>query len=116
MAKDARFSSSHVSSLFWDGFEAAGAMDALTRSGFTSNDVSALGTLAGRIPDLDRCLLELGLTPSESAYYTEYFDEGALLLVVHTDKKEQREAAARVLRRHGGLLPSLPVSENRGGL
>jgi len=115
MAKNAGIPSSHVSSLFWDGFEAAGAMAALAQSGFASQNVSALGAISGRIPDLDQYLLQLGLTPSESACFTECFDEGAVLLVVHTDKKEQREAAARLLRRHGGLFPSA-ILGNRGGL
>ena len=116
MAKNAGTPTSHVSSLFWDGFEAAGALAALTRSGFTAQEVSAIGTLAGRIPDLDRFLVAMGLTPTESACFTECFDEGAVLLVVHTQKADQRDAAARLLRRYGGLFPSAIASENRSGL
>jgi hypothetical protein len=119
MAKDAGTSILHVSSLFWDGFEAAQAIADLAQSGFSSEDVSAFGTLTGRIPHLDRWLLAMGLTPSESAYFAEYFDEGAVLLVVHAHKVEQRNAAARLLRRRGGLLAaagSLLPLENRGAL
>ena len=119
MAEDAGNSILHVSSLFWDGFEAAQAIADLAQSGFSSEDVSAFGTLTGRIPNLDRCLLAMGLTPSESAYFAECFDEGAVLLVVHAHKIEQRNAAARLLARRGGLFaaadPSLPP-ENRGVL
>jgi hypothetical protein len=117
MAKDAGNSILHVSSLFWDGFEAAQAIADLARSGFSSEDVSAFGTLTGRIPHLDRCLLAMGLTPSESAYFTECFDEGGVLLVVHAHKLEQRNVAARVLRRRGGLMAADASSwpmENRG--
>jgi hypothetical protein len=119
MAKDAGISILHVSSLFWDGFEAAQAIADLAQSGFSSEDVSALGTLTGRIPHLDRCLLAMGLTPSESAYFAECFDDGGVLLVVHARKLERRNVAARLLRRHGGLMAaggsSLPM-ENRGVL
>jgi hypothetical protein len=117
MAKDTGNSTLHVSSLFWDGFEAAQAIADLAQSGFSSEDVSAFGTFTGRTPNLDRCLLAMDLTPSESAYFAECFDEGAVLLVVHAHNVEQRNAAARLLRRRGGLFAaagsSLP-SENRG--
>jgi hypothetical protein len=119
MAKDAGNSILHVSSLFWDGFEAARAMADLAQSGFASEDVSAFGTFSGRIPNLVRCLLAMGLTPSESAYFAECFDEGAVVLVVHAHEAEQRNVATRLLRRHGGLFAaaasSLPM-ENRGVL
>jgi len=119
MAKDAGNSKLHVSSLFWDGFEAAQAIADLAQSGFSSEDVSAFGTLTGRIPHLDRCLLAMGLMPSESAYFAEYFDEGGVLLVVHARKLEQRNVAAHLLRRRGRLMAaggsSLPM-ENRGVL
>jgi len=119
MAKDAGNSILHVSSLFWDGFEVAQAIADLAQSGFAAEDVSAFGTFAGRIPNLDRCLLEMGLTPSETAYFVECFDEGALLLVVRARKPQQRHVAARLLQRRGGLLAdagsSLPM-ENRGVL
>src|ERR1700746_3472462 len=41
MAKDTGNSTLHVSSLFWDGFEAAQAIADLAQSGFSSEDVSA---------------------------------------------------------------------------
>ena len=119
MARDAGNSRLHVSSLFWDGFDAAQAITDLSQSGFATEDVSAFGTLTGRVPNLDRCLLAMGLTPSESAYFAECFDEGAVVLVVHAHEAEQRNVAARLLRRHGGLFAaagsSLPM-ENRGVL
>jgi hypothetical protein len=119
MAKDARNSTLHVSSLFWDGFEAARAIADLAQCGIAAEDVSAFGTFIGRIPNLDNCLLAMGLTPSESAYFAECFDEGAILLVVHVHQVEQRNDAARLLRRRGGLLAaadsSLPM-ENGGVL
>jgi hypothetical protein len=119
MAEDAGNSIVHVSSLFWDGFDAAQAMADLSQSGFASEDVSAFGTLTGRVPNLDRCLLAMGLSPSESAYFAECFDEGAVVLVVHAHEAEQRNIATRLLRRHGGLFAaacsSLPM-ENRGVL
>jgi hypothetical protein len=117
MAKDAGNSILHVSSLFWDGFEAGQAIADLVQSGFATEDVSAFGTFTGSIPNLDGCLLAMGLTPSESAYFADCFDEGAVLLVVRAHKLEQKHAAARLLRRHGGLLAaagwSIPM-ENRG--
>jgi hypothetical protein len=61
----------------------------------------------------------MGLTPSESAYFAECFDDGGVLLVVHAHKLEQRNVAARLLRRRGGPTAadgsSLPM-ENRGVL
>jgi hypothetical protein len=119
MAKDTGNSLLHVSSLFWDGFEAAQAIADLAQSGFATEDVSAFGTFTGRIPNLGRCLLAMDLTPSESAYFAECFDEGAVLLVVHAHNVEQKTAAARVLRRRGGLLAtgsSTRPLENRGVL
>jgi hypothetical protein len=119
MAEYAGNSILHVSSLFWDGFEAARAIADLAQSGFSSEDVSAFGTLTGRIPHLDRCLLAMGLTPSESAYFAECFDEGGVLLVVHARKLEQSNVAARLLRRRGGLMAAGATSlsmENRGVL
>jgi hypothetical protein len=119
MAKDAGNSILHVSSLFWDGFDAAQAIADLSQSGFATEDVVAFGTLTGRVPDLDRCLLAMGLTPSESAYFADCFDEGAVVLVVHAHEAEQRNVATRLLRRHGGLFAAagsaLPM-ENRGVL
>jgi hypothetical protein len=119
MVNDMGNSTLLVSSLFWDGFEVARAIADLAQCGFAAEDVSAFGTFTGRIPDLDRCLLTMGLTPSESAYFAACFDEGAILLVVHAHKIEQRNAAARLLARRGGLFaaadPSLPP-ENRGVL
>ena len=119
MAKDAGNSILHVSSLFWDGFEAAQAIADLEESGFSSEDVSAFGTLTGRIPHLDSCLLAMGLTPSESAYFAECFDDGGVLLVVHARKPEQINVAARLLRRRCGLMAAAGSSfpmENRGVL
>ena len=119
MAKDAGNSILHVSSLVWDGFDAAQAIADLSLSGFATEDVSAFGALTGGVPNLDRCLLAMGLTPSESAYFADCFDEGAVVLVVHTHEAEQRNVATRLLRRHGGLFAvagsSLPI-ENRGVL
>jgi hypothetical protein len=69
-----------------------------------SHRLPAFGTLTGRIPRLDRCLLAISLTPYESAYFAECFDEGAVLLVVHTHELEQRNVAARLLRRRGGFM------------
>jgi hypothetical protein len=119
MAKDAGNSVVHVSSLFWDGFEAAHAIADLSQSGFATEDISAFGTLTGRVSNLDRWLLAMGLTPSESAYVAECFDEGAVVLVVHAHEAEQRNIATRLVRRHGGLFAascsSLPM-ENRGVL
>lgn len=119
MAKDAGNSILPVSSLFWDSFDAAQAIADLSQSGFATEDVSAFGTLSGRVPDLDRCLLAMGLTPSESAYFVDCFDDGAVVLVVHAHEAEQRNVATRLLRRHGGLFAaagsSLPM-ENRGVL
>ena len=118
MAKGAG-NSMHVSSLFWDGFEAAQAIADLAQSGFSSEDVPAFDALTGRIPYLDGCLLAMGLTPSESAYFAECFDEGEVLLVVHAHRLEQRNVAVRLLRRRGGVMAtdcsSLPM-ENRGVL
>jgi hypothetical protein len=61
----------------------------------------------------------MGLTPSESAYFAECFDEGGVLLVVHARRLEQRNVAIRLLRRRGGLMAAdcspLPM-ENRGVL
>ena len=119
MVKDAGNSILHVSSLFWDGFDVSQAIADLLQSGFASDDVSAFGTLTGRVPNLDHCLLAMGLTPSESAYFADCCDEGAVILVVHAHEAEQRNVATRLLRRHGGLFvaagSSLPM-ENRGVL
>lgn len=119
MAKDAGNSRLHVSGLFWDGFDAAQAIADLSQSGFATEDVSAFGTLTGRVPNLDRYLLAMGLTPSESAYFAECFDEGAVVLVVHAQEAGQRNVAARLLRRHGGLFAAAGSSspiKNRGVL
>jgi hypothetical protein len=119
MAKDAGNSILHVRSLFWDGFEAAQAIDDLAQAGFSTEDVSAFGPLTGRIPYLDRCPLAMGLTPSESGYFAKCFDDGGVLLVIHARKLKQRNIAARLLRCRGGLLAadgsSLPT-EKRGVL
>jgi len=93
----------HLSVVFWDGFDAVNAIGALARSGFSTQEIFALGVLAGSAPELEPELLELGLSQSESTLYKQLFDEGAIVLVVRAEQKTRRRIAARVMERCGGI-------------
>lgn len=96
----------HVTVVFWDGFDAMNAIGALARSGFSTQEILALGVLAGSAPDLEQALLELGISQSESALFKQLFDEGAIVLVVRAQHKQRRKIAARLLEQCGGLSAS----------
>lgn len=96
----------HVTVVFWDGFDAMNAIGALARSGFSTQEICALGVLTGSVPDLDQGLLNLGVSESESALFRQLFDEGAIVLVVRAEHKRRRKIAARLLEQCGGLSAS----------
>ena len=66
--------STHLSAIFWDGFDAMTAIGVLARSGFATQEICVLGILNGPIPDLEPTLTELGLSESESAFFKQLFD------------------------------------------
>ena len=92
-----------LSIVFWDGFDAMNALGVLARSGFSTQEIRVLGVLAGSVPDLGPALLELGLSESESAFFKQLFDEGAIVLVVCAHQKERCKIAARLMEQCGGL-------------
>lgn len=94
---------SHLSVVFWDGFDAMNAIAALARSGFSAQEVSALGVLTGSAPELEPELLQLGLSKSESAGLKQLFDEGAVVLVVWAQQSDRRKIAARLMEKCGGI-------------
>jgi len=106
MDRERSHSPAHLSSVFWDGFDAVRAMGALARSGFSTQEYCALGILAGSVPNLEEELLELGLPESESAFLTRLFDEGAIVLVVRAHERKRRQAATRLLKQCGGVFAS----------
>ena len=96
--------STHLSAIFWDGFDAMTAIGVLARSGFATQEICVLGILNGPIPDLEPTLTELGLSESEAAFFKQLFDEGAIVLVVRAQQEVRRKAAARLMEHCGGLL------------
>ncbi len=94
---------SHLSVVFWDGFDAMNAIRVLALSGFTTQEIRVLGVLAESVPDLGPALLELGLSESESGFFRELFDEGAIVLVVRAHQTERYKIAARLMKQCGGL-------------
>jgi hypothetical protein len=94
-----------VTALFWEAFDATGAISALMRSGFAENDIYALGVLSGGAPNFGDMLLAMGIPLDDASVYSNCLGDGAMLLIVHTEPGHNKKAALEVLERHGGVFP-----------
>jgi len=104
MRGDANNPGAHLSSVFWDGFDALRAMRELSRSGFSPGEICALGILAGSLLNLEEALIELGVPESETELLTRLFDEGAIVVVVYAPDFQRRQAATRLMKQCGGVF------------
>lgn len=97
--------SSHllITAVLWEVFSAGSAARALLRIGFADADIDAVGVLSGPAPDLSGFFASVGMTRVEAAYYSDCFQDGAVLVLIRAQPWEQ-QIATEVVRRYGGLL------------
>ena len=93
-----------VTGIFWEPFSAANAIAALLRRGFADHDIHAVGVLEGHAPAISEFLLAIGLPSDVAAFYSECFDDGAVLLMVRVDPgHRKKKIAIELLKHYGGV-------------
>jgi hypothetical protein len=95
-----------VIGVFCEVFSAADAVRALNASGFEDDDIELIGVLSGRAPDLEMVLLGMGIPASHADYCNACFEHGAVLVSVRTLPTHRRKIALKLLKQHGGTLPT----------
>jgi hypothetical protein len=83
-------SPSLVTGIFWDAFSAGGIISELLRSGFADHDVNAIGVLEGHAPAVSEFLLAIGLRSDVAAFYSDCFDDGAVLLLIRVNPPRRK--------------------------
>jgi hypothetical protein len=95
-----------VTGVFCEPFSAASAIAGLLRSGFADHDIHAVGVLEGHAPAVSEFLLAIGLPNDVAAFYSDCFDDGAVLLMVRVDparRKKETKIAIELLKHCGGV-------------
>jgi hypothetical protein len=105
-------SPSLITGIFCEPFCAASAIAALLRSGFADADISAVGVLEGHAPAVREFFLGVGLSSHLAAFYSDWFDDGAVLLMVHANAA-CRKIAIELLKHYGGVCA--PVANDTQG-
>jgi len=85
-----------VTGIFCEPFSAANAIAALLRRGFADHDIHAVGVLEGHAPAVSEFLLAIGLPSDVAAFYSDCFDDGAVLLMVHVDRARRKKKIANI--------------------
>jgi hypothetical protein len=101
-----------ITGIFCEPFCAASAIAALLRSGFADADISAVGVLEGHAPAAREFFLVVGLSSPVAAFYSDWFDDGAVLLMVHADPA-CKKTAIELLKHYGGVCA--PVANDAQG-
>ena len=96
---------SPVTAIFWEGLSVGEAVDRLLRVGFSDCDVSAVGVLAGRAPDLSEFFASHCIPADQSNYFNECFKDGAIVLIIRADTPSDKRRALDVVLQSGGVLP-----------
>ena len=94
-----------LTALFWDPFDVADAITDLVGSGFSEEEIDAIGVLCGRAPDLTDWLFSMGLDRQEAIFYNDCFADGAMLVIVRTEPGHRTRTAQNTLVRHGRIFP-----------
>src|SRR5215469_7051093 len=105
MRKDGTTSQPPVTALFWELSSLGSAIEGLLHTGFKNADIEAVGMLSGSAFDFTGFLDSVGLPKVEAIYYSECLQDGGVLLIIRIHH-QKRHAAAEVVCRHGGMLPS----------
>jgi hypothetical protein len=93
-----------VTAIFCEPFSVASAIAGLLRSGFADHDIHAVGILEGHAPVIE-FLLAIGLPNDVAAFYSDYFDDGAVLLMVSLDPaRRKKQIAIDLLKHYGGVF------------
>ena len=95
-------SPSLVTGILWDAFSAGGIISELLRSGFADHDVNAIGVLEGHAPAVSEFLLAIGLPSDVAAFYGDFFDDGAVLLLIRVNPPRRKKTALELLKHYGG--------------
>lgn len=101
---DTKTSDTLVMCIFCEPFSAAEAVRALTESGFAAIDL--IGVLGENVPDLTYFLLGIGVPSDHAEYYSDSFEDGAVLVMVRTSPSRQSNIARQILKRWGGNFPA----------
>jgi hypothetical protein len=94
-----------ITGIFWGALSAGGAVTELLSAGIPETDIDAVGILTGSAPDLSDFLTNLGIPTPDAVYYNDCFQDGAVLVIVHTHMPSNRRRALKVISRHGGIFP-----------
>lgn len=94
-----------VTAIFWEGLSVGNAVDRLLDAGFSDRDVSAVGVLSGRVPDLRDFFASHSIPTADSNYFNECFKDGGIVLIVRAPSASDKRRALDVVRRSGGVLP-----------
>jgi len=105
-----RNSATLVTAIFCEPFSVASAIAGLLRSGFADRDIHAVGVLEGHAPAVSEFLIAIGLPSEVAAFYSECFDDGAVLLMVRVDPAHRKKIAIELLKHYGGVCA--PVNNN----
>jgi len=105
-----RNSATLVTAIFCEPFSVASAIAGLLRSGFADRDIHAVGVLEGHTPAVSEFLIAIGLPSDVAAFYSECFDDGAVLLMVRVDPALRKKIAIELLKHYGGVCA--PVNNN----
>jgi hypothetical protein len=93
-----------ITALFWELSSVGNAIEALLHTGFTDDDIEAVGVLSGSAFDFTGFLDSVGLPRVDAVYYNDCLQDGAVLLIVRSHH-QKRHTAAELVWRHGGILP-----------
>jgi hypothetical protein len=100
-----------ATAIFCEPFSVASAIAGLLRSGFADHDIHAVGVLEGHAPAVSEFLIAIGLPSDVAAFYSECFDDGAVLLMVRVDPAHRKKKLAiELLKHYGGVCA--PVNNN----
>ena len=94
-----------VAAIFWEGLSVGNAVDRLLDAGFSDRDVSAVGVLSGRAPDLGDFFASHSIPAVDSSYFNECFKDGGIVLIIRAPTASHKRRALDVVLRSGGILP-----------
>jgi hypothetical protein len=93
--------------IFCEPFNATSAIADLLRSGFTEDDIDALGVLEGNALVTREFWLAVGLPSEVAVFCGDRFDDGAVLVMIRVDQPRKREKIAIELVKHYGGVCSV---------
>ncbi|HVN18038.1 MAG TPA: hypothetical protein VMU05_04675 [Dongiaceae bacterium] len=93
-----------ISAVFCELYTATNAVRVLNQIGFKDGEVDVIGVLSGSVPDFACLLQQSGLPAEQAGYYADWFDQGAVLVMVRAEEWIRQKAAAAVLKLQGGML------------